>query len=326
MNWKFFLLVFLLLLPAVHPRGGRGGARGRGRSGARHSSSLARGRNYRARSRSHFSGGRVASRSTSIRNFNSNPTFTSGTSTGSRHNAQRFTSSLADSSSIRYYDGVPTVRHSSATFVHGSTTYLYASASSVHRQHGAATAHSNVNSRKPPEEEFCRMPLATLINAHEPDHAAADRAEGTRDLEEHEHNEEGAQDSRKKRNDSPTTAEIIEENQWLAQLQFANGTLVDAVIWKCGESEVCCGTECCSLRTSISESPWILIAVVGLLFTVGCYTYAHLEGYCRDSRYTPPAQYREAKRTKGKNALIAFSVVLVLSGVLLVLNFLVFHL
>ncbi|KAI6202641.1 hypothetical protein M3Y99_01868600 [Aphelenchoides fujianensis] len=165
------------------------------------------------------------------------------------------------------------------------------------------------------------MPLATLMNAHD-----SDRSESTHEVDEQEHNEEDAQDSRKKRNDPQPTSEIIEENQWLAQLQFANGTLVDAVIWKCGESEICCGTECCPLRTSISESPWILIAVIGLLFTVGCYTYAHLEGYCRDSRYTPPPQYREAKSTKGKNALIAFSVVLVLSGVLLLLNFLVFHL
>ncbi|KAI6202642.1 CX domain-containing protein [Aphelenchoides fujianensis] len=338
MRLNLYLIVFLLLLPVVLARGGggRGGrGRGRGRSGSRSSSRGRSGSSSRGRSHSSWSRGRSASRTHSIRSFNSNPTFTAGNSAGSHSNAQRFKSSLADRSSYRsssfvHYDhGVPTIRHASVSYVHGNRNYLFVSGGSpVPSAHhgGHSTGHAGGEARghavnSPVDEEFCRLPIDALIDGQEFDQL--NDLSHVNETEDGLNSTEPAWDYRKVRS---VYTNMSDEDQWLLQLQFENGSRPDEIIWKCKEEEVCCGTECCPLRTSLADNLWILIAVVGLLLTVGFYTYAHLEGYCRDSRNRVPVNERPRRRSKGQNANIAVLVSVVLTGALLVLNGFVFHL
>ncbi|KAI6230481.1 Protein CBR-PQN-83 [Aphelenchoides fujianensis] len=74
---------------------------------------------------------------------------------------------------------------------------------------------------------------------------------------------------------------MSDEDRWLSQLQFANGSRPSEVVWKCADDEVCCGTECCQLPVSWPEKAAVVLTVVLIILFCQLLIYARLEeGVC----------------------------------------------
>ncbi|KAI6202640.1 CX domain-containing protein [Aphelenchoides fujianensis] len=294
MHLKFFLIAFLFVLPAVlgEPKGGRGGGRG---SSSGRSSSGGRSSGSRGGSRSSWGGGRSASRSSSVRSWNSKPTFSPGRSTGSLSSAQSFKNSLADSSSfhssafVRYHRGVPTIRHSSAPYVHNSRHYFFRSSG-----HGSGGYHSGSSSghsfTSRTDSEYCRLPISTLIDAR--DSGDLNRPTAPPPPKERVSNTNVSRVPWNYRDVRSTSTHMSKEDRWLSRLQFANGSRPSEIIWKCAEDEVCCGTECCKIPFSASTTAAIVLTIFVIVPIVLLYTYARLEGWCGYDRCAPPVLLR----------------------------------
>ncbi|KAI6238675.1 hypothetical protein M3Y99_00671900 [Aphelenchoides fujianensis] len=294
MHLKFFLIVFLFVLAAVlgEPKGGRGGGRG---SSSGRSSSGGRSSGSRGGGRSSWGGSRSSSRSSSVRSWNSKPTFSSGRSTGSLSSARSFKTSLADSSSfhstafVRYHRGVPTIRHSSAPYVHNSRHYFFRfSGHGSGYRSGHSSGHSSTSSM---DSEYCRLPISTLIDAR--DSGGSDRPATPPQLKERVSSTNASRVPWNYREVRSTSTRMSEEDRWLSRLQFANGSRPSEVVWNCAEDEVCCGTECCQLPVPWYGKAAIVLTVVVIVLVTLLLIYARRSGGCADQQPAPPVQLQE---------------------------------
>ncbi|KAI6202636.1 hypothetical protein M3Y99_01868000 [Aphelenchoides fujianensis] len=230
------VLLLLLLTAAVvvdsKGGGGRGGGFGGGGRGFSAARSASAGRS------GGFGGGRSsgysAARAGSFSSFNARPTYHSGTGMGSMARTQSFKSSFAAGAAT--------------SAVYSSTPYMWAGrpyffVMPMYHSHGAASGTHESNL-------YCRLPVSKLLNQTVVSSNTTDVADLSADL---------LQNS------------TISSNQTAAdELRFPNGSRPTDLVWRCKETEVCCGTDCCEYEEEGGWGFWIFLGFLVVIVLIAC--------------------------------------------------------
>ncbi|KAI6230485.1 CX domain-containing protein [Aphelenchoides fujianensis] len=230
------VLLLLLLTSAVVVDAKGGGGRGGGFGGGRGFSAA---RSASAGRSGGFGGGRSsgysAARAGSFSSFNARPTFHSGTGMGSMARTQSFKNSFAAGAAT-------SAVYSSSPYMWAGRPYFFVMP--MYHSHGAGTHESNL---------YCRLPVSKLLNQTLVSSNTTDVADLSAD--------------------GLLQNSTLSSNQTAAdELRFANGSRPSDLVWRCKETEVCCGTDCCEYEEEGGWGWWIFLGflVVIVLVAAAC--------------------------------------------------------
>ncbi|KAI6195923.1 hypothetical protein M3Y94_01046500 [Aphelenchoides besseyi] len=304
---KIVVFVILVLnLPATtEARGGRGGggrgggSRSGGFGGRSRGSSGARSGGWFGGSKS-SSSSRTSSRGAYVHSYNAKPSYSSGTGRGSMAHSRAFKTAFVGGAAsgatrdyVRYHGSTPIIYNPGASYTYFGRPYIFVHSSYYHRGYSGSSYHSSSDLNP-----YCRMPLNQLVTYDTSSSIISNLPTDEMNMTETTTTEDLMNSTIDYSNYSQEEREAM-SNSFISKLQFPNGSQPSELIWKCGYTEICCGTECCEFKEdtpglSLTTSMGIVFLFLFILL-MGCSVY---ERYNKHKRNETLAQINIQRRNK----------------------------
>ncbi|KAI6193284.1 hypothetical protein M3Y96_01002000 [Aphelenchoides besseyi] len=297
-NIAVFVILVLNLSVTTEAKGGRGGGgRGGGRSGGfgggrsggfgGHSrgSSGARSGGWFGSTSSGSS--RTSSRGAYVHNYNTKPTYNSGTGRGSMAHSRAFKTAFVGGAAsgatrdyVRYHGSTPIIYNPGGSYTYYGRPYIFVHSSYYHHGYSGSSHHSSSDLNP-----YCRMPLNQLVTYDSSSSIISNLPTDDTNMTETMTTESLFNLTINYLNYSYEERETM-SNSFISKLRFPNGSQPSELIWKCGYTEVCCGTECCEFKEELPDLS--LPTSMGIVFLclfmllMGCSVYERYNKHKRE--------------------------------------------